>query len=128
MENMANNYFLMLAIFLSATFLGFYLAYLYGRKTTKFRWSEYAAILAVPLLCTLFLAYLYGEIIIELFFISSVFGFWLEYIVGLTYHKTLNKRLWIYQRYSIGGYTSYLSLPIWGYAGILFWLLGKTLG
>ncbi|MFA5925675.1 MAG: hypothetical protein WC831_01970 [Parcubacteria group bacterium] len=128
MENIANNYFLILAVFLGVTFFGFYLAYLYGRKTVKFHWSEYIGILITPTLFTIFLAYLYGEKVIELYFISSIFGFWLEYIIGFSYHKTLNKRLWIYQRYSIEGYTSYLTLPIWGYGGILFWLLGKSLG
>ena len=128
MENIADNYFLVLIIFLSITFLGFYLAYLYGRKTPKFRWSEYAAILIAPTLFTLLLTYLHGIAIIELFFISSVFGFSLEYIIGLAYHKTLNKRLWIYHRYSVGGYTSILTLPIWGCGGILFWLLGKSFG
>jgi len=124
MENIANNYFLILSVFLGITFFGFYLAYLYGRKTTKFRWSEYTAMLITPVLCTLLLTYLYGFVIIKLFLISSIFGFSLEYIIGLTYHKTLNKRLWIYQRYSVGGYTSLLTLPIWlcqsGDAGVYY--------
>jgi hypothetical protein len=128
MENLTNNYFFFLMIFLGATLLGFYLAYLYGRKTIIFKWSEYMAIIITPLLCTLFLVYLYGLVIITLFFLSSILGFALEYFIGLTYHKTLNRRLWIYQRYSVGGYTSYLTLPIWGCAGILFWLLSKSLG
>lgn len=108
--------------------VGFYLAYLYGRKTKKFRWSEYLAIIILPLACISFLSYLEGFKILILFILSCFVGFALEYIVGLTYHKTLNERLWKYNRFGFGGYTSFLSLPLWGIAGIVFYFLGKMIG
>lgn len=116
-------------IFLFLCLAGFYLAYLYGRKTKVFKWSEYFAILILPLIFILALTYFIDTRILGLFFVSAFVGFTLEYIVGFTYHKTLNKRLWYYQeRFSINGYTSLLSIPIWGVAGVIFWFLSKLLG
>lgn len=108
-------------------FLGFYFAYLYGHKTKKFRWSEYLAIIFWPLASVFILSILIDIRILNLFLISSFVGFFLEYIIGLTYHKTLNKKLWEYKRYSVGGYTSLLSLPLWGIGGVIFWLIAKML-
>lgn len=107
---------------------GFVGAYLFGRKTKNFRWSEYIALLAAPVFGSLSLSYFYGVKIIYLFLISSVVGFILEYSVGLAYHKTLNKRLWTYDRYSVGGYTSFLTFPMWGVVGIIFWLISRYIG
>jgi len=115
-------------IFLFVTLAGFYLAYLYGRKTKRFRWSEYMAILIWPILFVIALAYFIDVRILSLFLLSSFVGFVLEYVVGFTYHKTLNEKLWHYERLSIGGYTSLLSIPIWGVAGVIFYFLSKMLG
>ena len=117
----------MLWIFGSLSLLGFYAAYLYGRHTRKFRWREYAAMLTIPVACSIGLAYLFGPRVILFFLYSSVLGFILEYGVGFAYHKTLNRRLWTYSRLSINGYTSWLTLPIWGVAGVIFWLLSRSL-
>ena len=107
---------------------GFYLAYLYGHKTRRFRWSEYLAIIIWPLVCIALLVYVYGSKILTLFLVSAVLGFFLEYIIGLTYEKTLNSKLWVYKRLSIQGYTSLLSVPIWGIAGIVFYFISKMIG
>ena len=116
---------LLLLAFITLT--GFYLAYLYGRKTKKFKWSEYTAVVVFPLIFILYMSY-HQPIIILFFVISAVSGFFLEYILGLTFHKTLNRRLWTYTRFHLHGYTSYLSIPVWGLAGVLFWQLSKLLG
>jgi hypothetical protein len=115
-------------IFIFIDLLGFYLAYLYGRKTKRFRWSEYVAIIFLPIIGVFAFAFLFDFRILILFIISCLIGFALEYLIGLTYHKTLNKKLWEYKRLSVGGYTSLLSIPIWGVVGITFWFLGKLLG
>ena len=117
-----------LFLFLLLTLLGFYGSFIYGRKTKKFRWSEYIALLIIPILCSFSLIYLFGIKIIWLFIASSIIGFMLEYILGLAYHKTLNRRLREYDVSSLGGYTSWLALPIWGAAGVLFWMVSKTIG
>jgi len=109
-------------IFIAICFLGFYLAYLYGRKTRKFRWSEYLAIIILPLFCVAYLSIFVDLRILNLFLLSGFVGFLLEYAVGLTFHKTLNIRLWEYKFYSIDGYTSLLTIPVWSIAGIVFWL------
>lgn len=108
--------------------IGMYSAYLYGRHIKKFRWSEYCLLLIVPVASCLGLSYLYGIKVIYLFLLSSIIGFAFEYLFGLTYHKTLNHRLWHYNRFSIGGYTSPLAIPMWGVAGVIFWLLSKGIG
>lgn len=114
-------------IFIVICFVGFYLAYLYGRKTKKFRWSEYIAIIILPVLCVAYLSIFVDVRILNLFLISSFVGFFFEYIFGLTYEKTLNRKLWVYQRLSVGGYTSLLSIPLWGIGGVIFWLISKML-
>lgn len=108
--------------------LGFYLAYLYGRKTKNFHWNEYIAIITLPLIGVFVFAYLVDIKILVLFVISSFAGFIFEYILGFAYHKTLNKRLWTYNRLSINGYTSLLSIPFWGTAGVAFWFFSKIIG
>jgi len=115
-------------IFVIVSLAGFYSAYLYGRKTKKFRWSEYIAIIIGPIICILIMAYLIDIKILLLFIISCGSGLFLEYLLGLTYHKTLNKKLWEYKRFSIHEYSSFLSIPVWGIAGVIFWLLGKIIG
>ncbi|MCI0566508.1 hypothetical protein L0Y46_04935 [bacterium] len=115
-------------IFVGMSFLGFVLAYFYGRKTKEFRFREYIAIIAAPILCIGAYAYYIDARILFLFLGSSMVGFILEYALGLTYHKTLNKRLWTYGRLSVDGYTSFLSIPVWGIAGVVFWLVSKLIG
>lgn len=109
-------------------FAGFFLAYLYGKKTKNFKWSEYLLIIIWPTLCVLYMAYLYGLGIIVLYLASCWVGFVLEYLLGLIYHKVLNKKLWTYNRYSVNGYTSFLSIPFWGVGGVVFYFLAKLLG
>ncbi len=115
-------------IFISACFLGFYIAYIYGRETKRFRWSEYIVMIMFPIICVLVMVYFYGIKILNLFVVSCFAGFFLEYIIGLAYHKTLNKRLWVYDRLSVQGYTSLLSIPLWGIGGVTFWFISKMIG
>ena len=115
-------------IFIVLTLIGFYLAYLYGHKTKRFRWSEYISIIILPMLFIMALTYFVDVRILSLFLISCAVGFVLEYLVGFVYHKVLNQRLWTYSRLSINGYTSLLSIPVWGIAGVIFWFLSKMVG
>ena len=108
--------------------IGFYLAYLYGRNTKKFSWNEYIAILIGPLISVIILILYVNWKILYLFVISMLFGTVFEYLFGLIYEKVLNQKLWKYNRFSIHGYTSLLSIPIWGIAGVVFWSLGKIIG
>jgi len=125
---MSNNFIIYGPVFILIILVGFYLAYLYGRKTKRFRWSEYIAIIILPIISIFAFAYLIDIKIITVFVVSSFVAFSLEYILGLTYHKTLNKRLWTYDKFSVQGYTSLLSIPLWGIGGVTFWFLIKMLG
>lgn len=115
-------------ILLLSSIIGIYGAYLFGKKTRKFRWSEYIALLFVPVVAALSLSYFYGTKLIYFFVASSLIGFLLEYSIGLAYHKTLNKRLWTYDRLGVHGYTSLLTFPMWGIAGVVFWLIAGSFG
>ena len=115
-------------IALSITVLGFLLAYLYGHKTKKFRISEYIALLVAPIISVAIYAHFYGPKVWVMFFFSAVLGLMLEYGIGLVYHKILNRRLWTYSRLNLNGYTSWLTLPLWGIGGIFFWVLSMSVG
>ena len=108
--------------------IGMFCAYLYGRKTKKFLWREYVALIAAPVVGCLGLTYFYGIDIVYFFAASSIVGFIMEYVIGKAYHKTLNTRLWTYGKYNVGGYTSLLTFPMWGVAGVVFWLVSKLVG
>jgi len=114
--------------FIALTFVGFYIAYLYGRKTKQFKWSEYILLVFWPILFVFAFAYFVDIKIISMFVVSSFLGFASEHVLGFAYYKTLNKKLWKYNRLSIGGYTSLLSIPFWGVAGVFFWFVSKMIG
>lgn len=115
-------------LFIGVSIVGFFLAYLYGRKTTDFRWSEYLAMIAAPLVFIVVASIYLDKRIFSMFLISSAIGFLAEGIIGFTYDKILGKRLWTYNRLSVGGYTSYLSIPLWGVAGVIFLFVSKLIG
>lgn len=108
--------------------LGFYGAYLYGHKTHNFRWSEYFAIIIVPLICVGVLAYFYGLKILVFFAASCLIGFVFELVFGFIYHKVLNARLWTYHKLSVKGYSSLLSILPWGVTGVVIYFVSKILG
>jgi MFS-type transporter involved in bile tolerance (Atg22 family) len=99
-------------IFIVISLVGFLLAYLYGRKTTNFRWSEYLAIIIAPLLFIVFLGIYFDKKILLVFSASAVVGFIAEGIVGFVYEKVIGQRLWTYNYLSVKGHTSILSIPI----------------
>ncbi len=112
----------------TVSLFGFYAAYLYGRKIKRFRWSEYFAIISIPLASVFVLAAFVDWNLLKLFGASMVVGTTFEYLFGFVYEKTLNVKLWTYHRFALHGHTSLLSIPVWGIAGVVFWALGKCLG
>lgn len=64
---------------------------------------------------------------IVVYMVFAAVGTALEWMIGYAYHGVVGQRLWTYHTYSIYGYTSFLSVPIWGFAGILFWSLSERL-
>jgi uncharacterized membrane protein len=98
----------------------------YGSKTHGFKWTDYLMLLILPALGVVWLTYQFGLVIIVLYGISAVGGTFMEYLLGFAYHKAASRMLWTYNKMAIHGYTSILSIPFWGFAGIFFFLMAKA--
>ena len=62
------------------------------------------------------------------FLVFGTVGTILEWFLGYAYHKVVGTRLWTYHQYSISGYTSLLSIPLWSLGGFFFWSLSNLIG
>lgn len=113
-------YFLIVGLFIV-------LAYWYGRRTKEWKWSEYWLLTLAPFGGLAFLAWFEGPKIVLFFVLSGLAGFLGEIIMGLFSEKIFGQKLWRYEKLSIGGHTSLLTLPFWGGAGIIFLILAKLL-
>ena len=63
----------------------------------------------------------------EINFLRVTLGFALvgtaaEWLLGFFYDKIIGQRLWTYHHHPITKYTSWLSIPLWGLAGSIFYL------
>lgn len=95
-------------------------------RKVHFSLGRYAFLMLTPML-TIILFSIKQNINLTTIFISfSVAGTALEWLVGYSYHQIVGQRLWTYHRYSLKGYTSLLSIPLWGLGGVLFWLIAKA--
>jgi hypothetical protein len=95
-------------------------------KEHHYAFGKYVFFLSFPLLALLVIFYLTGQTTINVFLIFSFFGTILEWCIGYAYYQVVGQRLWTYHRYSIGSFTSFLSIPVWGLGGVMFWLLAKV--
>ena len=96
-------------------------------KLVHFKFSRYVFLISVPMFAILFMTNIVGISIIKSFLIFAVFGTVLEYCIGYSYQIIVGQRLWTYHRYSVRGYTSLLSIPLWGLCGVMFYLLVKVI-
>lgn len=107
--------------------------HLYFKLTHKkmrryhFSWSKYFYLLLPSFLTVGLYAAKFGSSLLAIYLFFAAVGTVLEWTIGFFYHQMLGQRLWSYHRYSLGGYTSFLSIPLWGLAGVLFWLLAKVM-
>lgn len=122
------NFFLLAFAFVILTFSGFLLTYAYSGNRSSFSWREYIALIVIPITLVLSASIYVDGRIAALFILGSFFGALYEYVIGFTYHKIMKRHLWTYHRFSIRGYTSLLSIPLWGIGTIFFWLLAKSIG
>lgn len=116
------------SIFYYSLFTGLVLifAFCYGRKTKKWRWSEYFFVAIAPLAGALSVAYFEGLKVLAYFFICGIVGSIGELILGLFCEKVLGRKLWFYTKLPLlGGHTSLLNFPFWAGGGMLFFLLAK---
>ena len=105
-----------------ALILGLGIAVAYGQKTKGFRISEYVLLFILPFGYVLWLSPESPDILF-IFLASCLVGPVLEWLVGFAYHRTLGEPLWTYKRLNISGYTSWLSIPLWGLVGVFFYFL-----
>lgn len=95
-------------------------------KVHHFSFSRYVYLLVLPIIAVIVIAQRVGMHLLNVFFIFAFVGTFLEWLIGFFYHHIVGQRLWTYHRYSISGYTSLLSVPLWGIGGIFFWLLAQV--
>jgi len=95
-------------------------------KEHHFTFGKYIFFLLFPFLALSVIFYLSGQSALNVFLVFCLLGTILEWCIGYSFNQVVGQRLWTYHRYAIGGYTSYLSIPIWGMGGVMFWLLAKV--
>ena len=94
-------------------------------KKQHFSWWRYTLFFGVPLVtvATVLFSFKYEHSALAMFVWFAVVCTFMEWLVGFTYHRVVGKRLWTYDKFNIGGYTSWLSVPIWGILGLVMWFL-----
>ncbi len=95
-------------------------------RNVHFSLGRYAFLMLSPLLTILLFSIKQNINLTTIFISFSLAGTTLEWLVGYSYHQIVGQRLWTYHRYSLKGYTSLLSIPLWGLGGVLFWLMAKA--
>ncbi len=94
-------------------------------KKYHYSFARYLIFLSVPLISTVFITRFVGASILNIFLIFAFLGTFLEWLVGFSFHMVMGQKLWTYSKYNINTYTSFLSIPLWGIAGVFFYLLAK---
>ena len=127
----------LLTLYISVVFLGIFLEILYDKihfiftkqhyKVHHFTLSKYIYLIFFPTLGAILIGAIYNKTVMAVFFIFAFLGTFLEFFVGWTYYQIEGQRLWTYNKYDIYKYTSFLSVPLWGFAGVVFWLAAKAL-
>lgn len=94
----------------------------------QFSWPGYIGLLVVPIWGFLYLLITQGRVIVYFFFIFAILGPFFEYLLGLLSHRLVGVKLWSYYQYDIQGYTSWLTIPLWGLGGLVLWATCRILG
>lgn len=127
------NFLLFFTMFVAGVFLEIVIAegyYYFSKKhlrTNHYSIGKYLFLLLFPMIGVLLLIGRQGLGIVSSFLIFAVIGASLETLIGFAYHKVVGQRLWTFHKFPIWQYTSWLSLPIWGFIGLVFWLLAKII-
>lgn len=118
--------------FFTLIILGFSLEVLFSKfyyKLTKnpykkhhYSFAKYIYFLILPILVILYFIQDSQLNLIAILLSFSLFGTLAEWLIGFFYHRIVGQRLWTYHRYSITSYTSFLSIPMWGLSGLIFYL------
>lgn len=125
---MTHSYIFSRYFYIILLLVGYHLAYLYGRHTKKFLWREYIALLVAPTVIFILVAVSNGIKAVYVFASGCLLGMPLEHMLGFAYKKIMGAHLWVYERYPTPGqFTSYLTIPIWGFAFVLVWFITRNL-
>jgi hypothetical protein len=87
-------------------------------KTAKFSLVRYFILLAVPGLSLVYVIAQYGWVTLLLFAVFALMGTAIEYVLGYTFYKMCNTKVWEYSLYSWSGFTSWLAIIPWGFYGM----------
>ena len=91
-------------------------------KNHHYSFGKYLYFLILPILIILYFTKGSNLNFFAVFVGFALLGTLSEWLIGFFYHKIVGQRLWTYHRYSITSYTSFLSIPIWGFSGLIFYL------
>ena len=132
-KNMINNNALAnFLVFFASIIAGFVLEIVFSKayykltgnpyKTHHYSLGKYIYFLILPIV--ILVVFLKESQInaVTVFVSFSILGTLAEWLIGFFYHRVVGQRLWTYHKYSITKYTSFLSLPLWGLAGLIFYL------
>ncbi len=117
----------LVALFVESLFFEFY--YRLTKKHYKehhYTFSRYIFFLTFPLISTFLVVYYTGWTAFTVFVSFALIGTLGEWIVGWAYYHIVGQRLWTYHRFAITKNTSFLVIPLWGFAGILFWSVARV--
>ncbi len=123
---------LVLVVFatLALILVGFGLGYLYVRNRQRPFWHKFIVLMTAPTVSVLLFACYLDPRFLLVYVVSALVGFVAEFCLGFAYHTIMGTKLWKYDAnaYPLLEYTSWLTLPMWGVAGIVFWTVSKLVG
>lgn len=94
-------------------------------RKNHFLFGRYLFLILFPLTTTFFMMYLQGSSVFKIFLIFGLIGPLFEWLVGFSYYQIMGARLWTYKILTIDGHSSLLTIPLWGMAGVLFYLISQ---
>lgn len=113
-------------LFLEAGIAGFYHSrFRKGGGELKFSFKKYLFVISFPMFASATAFFLTENILIYVFATFAIVGAFIEWLVGWVFYRVTGEPFWTYHFYPLGRFTSYLSVPIWGFGGVLFWLLAR---
>lgn len=123
-------------IFLIVILAGFVLEFIFYRVVNKFfknpvrihhRFvvAEQISFISIPIWGLVALIIKSNTNYLGLFIYSALVGTCAEYLVGRFAASVFRHKVYSYSYAKLGSYTSYFSIPFWGGAGVLFYLIGQ---
>ena len=105
-----------------------FVLFVHPRSSTTFHLIKYCYLLSLPTLAVFVLMQRVGIVVWYVFVITSFVGPLFEWLAGFSYEYMIGKPLWTYHHYAMNEYTSILSIPLWGFVGVLLWLVAHIFG